>query len=135
MIFGKKAEPAFQVLSISKPEMLLTMLNSTKNKNLLIANNYPSYSDLYRNQFLHSRIVEYKSRGKDFDIFILKPDSAINYYEYHGIDVIRGSKSALERLLKSTDCENIFVHFMNEDMWSCVKDVDLSVNLSIWAHA
>ena len=106
----------------------------SKNKNLLIANNYPSYSDLYRNQFLHSRIVEYKSRGKDFDIFILKPDSAIDYYEYHGIDVIRGSKSALERLLKSTDYENIFVHFMDEDMWSCVKDVDLSVNLSIWAH-
>lgn len=34
MIFGKKAEPAFQVLSISKPEMLLTMLNST----LLLSN-------------------------------------------------------------------------------------------------
>ena len=106
----------------------------SKNKNLLIANNYPSYSDLYRNQFLHSRIVEYKSRGKDFDIFILKPDSAIDYYEYHDVDVIRGSKAALARLLQNSDYENIFVHFMDEDMWSCVKDIDLSVNLSIWAH-
>jgi len=106
----------------------------SKNKNLLIANNYPSYSDLYRNQFLHSRIVEYKSRDEEFDVFVLKPDSAIDYYEYHGIDVIRGSKTVLEQLLDSGEYENLFIHFMDKDMWDSIRNVDLSVNISIWAH-
>ena len=106
----------------------------TSNKNLLISNNYPSYSNLYRNQFLHSRIEGYISNGVEFDVFILNSDSAINYYEYHNVDVITGSTSALENLLESNKYDAIFVHFLNEEMWSIVKNVLPSQKLCIWAH-
>tara|TARA_B110001452_G_C15240745_1_gene429568 strand:+ start:3109 stop:7521 length:4413 start_codon:yes stop_codon:yes gene_type:complete len=106
----------------------------TPNRNLLISNNYPSYSNLYRNQFLHSRIEGYFAKGVPFDVFILNSESAIQYYEFHDVDVITGSASALKNLLKTKKYDAMFVHFLDEEIWDIVEKVLPSQKLCIWAH-
>ena len=106
----------------------------TVNKNLILTDNYPSYENLYRNQFIHSRVQGYNLNQIGFDIFVLKANVGIEYREFQGIDVIQASSDALVNLLEEDRYENIFVHFLNNEMWEIISKLPKSVNIFIWAH-
>ena len=106
----------------------------TANKNLVLTDNYPSYENLYRNQFIHSRVQGYKSNQVGFDVFVLKTNTGIEYREFQNVDVMQGSTDALLNLVKVNGYENIFVHFLNKEMWETISNLPTSVSIFIWAH-
>ncbi len=106
----------------------------TANRNLILTDNYPSYENLYRNQFIHSRVQGYNLNKTSFDIFVLKANVGIEYREFQGIDVIQASSDALINLLSGNEYQNIFVHFLNNEMWEIISHLPDNLNIFIWAH-
>ncbi|EKF41297.1 FkbM family methyltransferase [Nitratireductor indicus C115] len=105
-----------------------------RSKYLLLTNHYPSYSDLYRNGFVHSRVKAYKDRGVDVDVFRLRKGEALGYHEFQDVDVITGSQEALETLLKKGDYRHVLVHFLDPDMWTVLKNHIDKVKVTVWVH-
>jgi glycosyltransferase involved in cell wall biosynthesis len=101
---------------------------------LLLTNNYPSYDDLYRNGFVHSRVVAYKEQGIDVDVYRLRKDEAISYHEFKNINVMTGSQQALDKLLKNGSYKSILVHFLDPDMWHVLKNYINKVKVYVWVH-
>ncbi len=106
----------------------------TNNEILVVSNNYPSYKEKYRNGFLHSRVVNYKRKGLDVDVFILKNGSETKFREYEGIDVIQGSKKALENILSCGNHKKILVHFLDSSMWEVISRYSNEMGVIVWIH-
>ncbi|MBD3736564.1 MAG: FkbM family methyltransferase [Pseudomonas balearica] len=101
---------------------------------LLLTNHYPSYDDLYRNGFVHSRVKAYREYGVSVDIFRLRKDQPINWHEFQDIDVTTGSQQALRRMLASGRYRHILVHFLDPDMWDVLKDFIDIIRMTVWVH-
>ncbi|MEX5452328.1 methyltransferase type 12, partial [Stutzerimonas stutzeri] len=56
-------------------------------EHLLVTNHYPSYDDLYRNGFVHTRVRAYAENGIKVDIFRLRKDEPISWHEFQNADV------------------------------------------------
>ena len=111
-----------------EPETLLNRSNI-----LLLTNHYPSYEDLYRNAFVHSRVTAYKKRGVNVDVFRLRPGEALVFHEFQNIDVTTGGKNALCKLLDSGQYTHVLVHFLSPDMWEVLKQYP-QLKVIIWVH-
>jgi glycosyltransferase involved in cell wall biosynthesis len=101
---------------------------------LVLANYYPSYEDLYRNGFVHRRIVKYKEFGMNVDVFQLHKGANIDYREFDNIDIIRGGQEALERLIEANRYKAVLVHFLDEDMWHILKLCVEHIKVLVWVH-
>jgi len=101
---------------------------------LLISNNYPSYDDLYKNGFVHSRVKAYKSRGKKIDVFRFKTEQAVSWHEFQNIDVITGGEQALSSLLESGRYKTVLVHFLDNHMWSILSKYIDDTKVVVWLH-
>lgn len=106
----------------------------TCNPYLLITNNYPSYGDLYKNAFVHSRVKAYKESGSNFDVFRFKNDTSLSYHEFEDVDISTGGADALRAQLKYGDYKHIVIHFMDQGIWNVIKHYLDSVKVTIWAH-
>lgn len=102
-------------------------------KYLLISNQYPEYNDLYKNAFVHSRILAYKELGLDMEVFRLR-DSQVSYHEFEGINVVTGSKQLLHKMIKNNDFDTIVVHFLDSNMWETLKDFISNHRIIVWVH-
>ena len=100
---------------------------------LVITNHYPKPDDLYRNMFLHKRLLGYKEDGKVFDVFSLTHCNLL-YREYEGIPVMEGENWALNSLLESGKIKTVCVHFMNDEIWNIIKNHLNHVRLLVWIH-
>lgn len=105
-----------------------------QSEQLLLTNHYPSYDDLYRNGFVHSRVVAYKEQGVNVDIYRLRKDEALSYHEYKNIDVMTGSQQALYKLIKNGKYKSILVHFLDEEMWEVLKHHIDRIKVFVWVH-
>ncbi|MGK8436045.1 FkbM family methyltransferase [Ectopseudomonas hydrolytica] len=101
---------------------------------LLLTNHYPSYDDLYRNGFVHSRVKAYREYGVSVDIFRLRKDQPISWHEFQDIDVTTGSQQALRRMLASGRYRHVLVHFLDPDMWEVLKDFIDNIKVTVWVH-
>jgi glycosyltransferase involved in cell wall biosynthesis len=101
---------------------------------LVLTNHYPSYDDLYRNGFVHTRVRAYREHGLDVDVFRLRPDQPISWHEFEGFDVTTGSAGALRRMLKSAQYKSVAVHFLNSRMWSILQEFLDSLSIAVWVH-
>lgn len=101
---------------------------------LLVTNHYPSYEDLYRNGFVHSRVAAYRERGMNVDVFRLRKDDTATYHEFENIDVITGSQTTLRKILDSGRYKNVLVHFLDPDMWHVLKDYVDRIRVIVWVH-
>lgn len=101
---------------------------------LLLTNHYPSYDDLYRNGFVHSRVKAYKERGVEVDIFRFRKDQAISWHEFQDVDVITGSPAALRCMLESGRYRHVLVHFLDADMWEVLGDFINDIQVIVWVH-
>lgn len=104
-----------------------------RSNTLLLTNHYPSYEDLYRNGFVHSRVKAYAEQGVLVDVFRLRPDDAISYHEFQNVDVVTGSQQALRKLLESGKYRNILVHFLSPEMWQVLQEFP-AIKKTIWLH-
>lgn len=101
---------------------------------LLLTNHYPSYDELYRNGFVHSRVKAYAERGVALDVFRLRKDEPISWHEFQNVDVTTGSQQALRRMLKSGRYKHVLVHFLDAEMWGVLKDFVDTVKITVWVH-
>lgn len=101
---------------------------------LLVTNHYPSYDDLYRNGFVHTRVAAYAERGLRVDVFRLRGKEALSYHEFRDIDVITGSANALHTLLTSGRYRTVLVHFLDEAMWRVLQNYIEHTKVVVWVH-
>ena len=106
----------------------------TKEKILVISNNYPSYDDKYRNGFLHSRLQEYNNNGVGVDMFVLQEGGQLLYAEYEGIQVITGSQQALDNILKYGVHQKLLIHFLDSSMWEIIQKYKTEKEILVWVH-
>ena len=105
-----------------------------RSKYLVLTNHYPSYDDLYRNGFVHSRVKAYREQGIGVDIYRLRTNQNISYHEFEGVDVITGAPETLDKMLSECNYEAVLVHFLDSDMWSVLeKHVD-KIRVVVWVH-
>lgn len=103
-------------------------------EHLVLTNHYPSYDDLYRNGFVHSRVLAYRDRGVRVDIFRLRTDEALSYHEYQDVDCITGSSEALHKLLAQGAYKSVLVHFLDADMWDVLRHYVDRIKVVVWVH-
>ncbi|WP_210447116.1 FkbM family methyltransferase [Vibrio crassostreae] len=101
---------------------------------LILTNNYPSYDDLYRNGFVHSRAKAYQSQGIGADVFRLRQGEPVSWHEYQDISVTTGAQSALRKMLQSGQYKHILVHFLDSHMWEVLSDFVDEIKVTIWIH-
>lgn len=103
-------------------------------EHLVLTNHYPSYNELYRNGFLHTRVAAYSERGVRLDVFRLRKDASLSYHEFQNIDVITGSQQALDKLLADGRYKTVLVHFLDEPMWEVLKHYIDKIKVIVWIH-
>lgn len=103
-------------------------------EHLVLTNHYPSYDELYRNGFLHTRVAAYAKRGVRLDVFRLRKDAPLSYHEFQNIDAITGSQEALDKLLADGRYKNVLVHFLDESMWEVLKNYVNRIKVTVWLH-
>ncbi|WP_432457714.1 FkbM family methyltransferase [Cellulomonas iranensis] len=101
---------------------------------LVVTNIYPSYGDLYRNGFVHSRVRAYRDRGLACEVFCLRDESAIAYREFEGVDVTTGSGRALAGLVRDGGHEAVLVHFLDPLMWDALQARRPGTRVVVWIH-
>ena len=104
------------------------------NPYLVISSNYPSYNDLYKNAFVHSRVKAYKEAGVACDVFRFKADTALSYHEFEDIDVTTGGTEALEAQLRHGHYQHIVIHFIDRGIWDVIKHYLDRVKITVWTH-
>lgn len=107
---------------------------ASRTENLVITNRYPSYDDLYKNGFVHSRVRRYIQMGVPTEVFVLDEGSPLRFREFEGITVISGSSEVLDTLLRCATHRSIALHFVNESMWGLVRNLPQRPRVAIWAH-
>lgn len=103
-------------------------------EHLVLTNHYPSYDDLYRNGFVHSRVRAYRERGVRCDVFRLRPDEAVSYHEFENVDVTTGGQEVLHKMLCSGQYKSVLVHFLDETMWQVLKRHIDRIKVVVWVH-
>ena len=103
-------------------------------EHLVLTNHYPSYEDIYRNGFVHSRVKAYKESGLEVDVFRLRKDESLSYHEFQDVDVVTGSQEALKKMLSSGKYKNVLVHFLDEDMWEVLQEFIDDLEVIVWIH-
>ena len=120
VIFGhKQSEP----ISIVKQSQIL-----------LLTNNYPSYADLYKNAFVHRRVLGYKKSGLDVDVFRMKEVLDTSFHEFESIKCTTGSSCQLDYMLSQGSYNHVLVHFLDDAMWAVLKKYINKVKVTVWLH-
>jgi glycosyltransferase involved in cell wall biosynthesis len=101
---------------------------------LLLTNHYPADSDLYRNAFVHRRIMDYRRQGQRVDVFRFRAGDKLSHREFEGVDVINGGAEALAALFRSNDYKAVLIHFLDETMWQVLREQAKRARVLIWLH-
>ena len=102
---------------------------------LVLTNHYPSYQDLYRNGFVHSRLRAYRELGGlSPDVYRLRPDQDLSFHEFQNIEVMTGSAEQLDFLLASGRYDHVLVHFLDTRMWNVLSRYIDRVRVTVWVH-
>jgi glycosyltransferase involved in cell wall biosynthesis len=103
-----------------------------RSRHLLLTNVYPSEQRLYRNAFVHRRVVGYREAGLDVDVFAMSESQAS--YEFDNVDVLSGDASVLDKILKANGYESILVHFLDPEMWRVISRHRHHCRVLVWVH-
>jgi glycosyltransferase involved in cell wall biosynthesis len=101
---------------------------------LVLSNQYPSYDNLYRNAFVHRRVVGYTQEGLDVDVFCLRNGGALEYREFENVDVTVGPPVQLQAKLARRGYAGVLVHFLDPAMWEVLRDVLDHTQITVWVH-
>lgn len=101
---------------------------------LLVTNGYPGEGGLYRNAFIHGRVLRYRALGIKVDVVWLSMTERPRTYEHEGVTVIVCSHSALKAGLARTRYDAIAAHFLDSDMWDAIAEAAKEVRTVVWLH-
>ncbi len=105
-----------------------------KADHLLVTNHYPSYDDLYRNGFVHTRVRAYQQHGLDVDVFRLRKNESVSYHEFENVNVVTGSQSTLAKMLEKGQYKSVLVHFLDAEMWHVLSQHLHTTKVVVWVH-
>lgn len=107
----------------------------SKARHLVLTNHYPSWEDIYRNGFVHSRVKAYREQGEAVDVFRLRPGRDLAFHEFEGVDCMTGSRQQLNAMLAQGLYDTVLVHFLDEDMWQVLEPhVRQGLRVVVWVH-
>jgi len=101
---------------------------------LVLSNQYPAPESLYRNMFVHMRVLCYKNAGKLCDVMRMNRQVEEGYREFEGINIIDGSTQKLSEIMDSGQINTVCVHFLDEMMWNVLKDYIDKIKIYVWLH-
>jgi len=101
---------------------------------LVLTKQYPSYEDLYKYGFLHTRVRAYKEQGMPVDVFRITNEQGQSYREFEGIDVTSGDAKLLDATLRTGQYKHILVHILDKNMWSILEKYLDTIKVTVWAH-
>ncbi|MBA2541384.1 MAG: glycosyltransferase, partial [Deltaproteobacteria bacterium] len=101
---------------------------------LVVTNGYPSPEALYRNAFIHRRVLDYRRAGIDVDVYCHRPRERISYHTFEGTDVVSGRAELLQRVLESNAYDTVLVHFLDEEMWRELMPLLDRLRVYLWIH-
>ncbi|MGA0610310.1 FkbM family methyltransferase [Caldimonas sp. KR1-144] len=110
-----------------------TVLVGTAHK-LVLLKQYPSYDDLYKYGFVHSRVRAYARARMLTDVFRFSPDEPCSFREFEDVDVIHGDRDLLDLALSSGSCDHVLVHLMDRQMWEVLQRHIDRVRVTVWMH-
>lgn len=106
-----------------------------KSRTLIVAKQYPSYDDLYKYGFLHTRLRAYKQSGSLVDMFkVTTMPNETGFSEFEGIDVFAHDHEMLDKLLASGAYDKVCIHLIDKKIWDVVKKYQDKVQIIIWVH-
>ncbi|WP_240501866.1 glycosyltransferase family 4 protein [Bacillus sp. MUM 13] len=106
-----------------------------KERFLVITNAYPHQDQLYRNGFIHRRVLSYMEEGKNIEVFVLHPSfSKAEIYIYQGVTVYRGTEADLKTLLSYKAHIKYLIHFVNPSMIQAIREVNQGIPIIVWIH-
>jgi glycosyltransferase involved in cell wall biosynthesis len=120
LILGTHGEVPFAVVS--------------KSKKLILTKQYPSYDDIYKYGFLHSRIRAYKEEDLSIDIFRINNQRQKPYREFEDVDIVTGNAELLDSTLKTGQYDHVLVHLLDKNMWQVLKKHIDKIKVTVWAH-
>lgn len=103
-------------------------------KILCLTNHYPSYDNIYRNGFVHTRIKLYGRKSVKVPVFQLSNATQVQFSEFEGINVISGNSEYLRFVLESNRYSTILVHFLDGEMWEVLKELPETTRIIVWCH-
>ncbi|WP_321819960.1 MULTISPECIES: glycosyltransferase family protein [unclassified Burkholderia] len=106
----------------------------SQGQHLVLTNHYPSYDDLYRNAFVHSRVRAYRENGVRCDVFRFRDEQTVEYQEFENVDVMTGGAEVLDRLLQTGRYRSVLVHFLDDAMWRALKPYADRLKIVVWVH-
>ncbi|KAB0610920.1 hypothetical protein [Campylobacter hyointestinalis] len=105
-----------------------------KSKTLILSKQYPSYDDLYKYGFLHSRVRSYKDSNFLVDIFRINNQFNEPFREFQGIDVASGDSTLLENTLNMGYYDKVLVHMIDSNMWKILEKFIDKIKVIVWIH-
>lgn len=106
----------------------------TRGKVLVLTNQYPSHDNLYRNMFVHKRVLLYKENGILCDVMRMNVYAQSGYREFEGVNILEGHAKELHNLLASGTIKTVCVHFMDRTMWEVLKEFAKEIKIIVWFH-
>jgi len=105
-----------------------------KSDTLILSNIYPSYDNLYRNMFVHSRVKAYQRKGFLCDVMCSNIYAKDEYREIEGVQVIDGRAQMLADVINSGKIKTVCVHFLDEQMFTVLKSHLDNLKIVVWVH-
>ncbi len=104
------------------------------NTALVMTKQYPSYDDLYKYGFLHSRVKAYKDLQTDVDVFKLDQHPNKFFQEFENVDVVSGDNHLFRNTIETGQYEHVLVHLMDKNMWEILKPHISDIKVTAWIH-
>lgn len=102
---------------------------------LVVTNAYPSEGRLYRNGFVHSRVLGYRKLGLDVEVFWHHPPVADPYtYDFEDVSVTVGDSKALEDYVRDNHYDCYLIHFPEPQRVEPLTNVDAETPIIAWIH-
>ncbi|WP_308140943.1 hypothetical protein, partial [Stenotrophomonas maltophilia group sp. RNC7] len=83
---------------------------------LILTNQYPKKTNLYRNGFVHQRVKAYSKNGHNTVIWVMNDQKDKEVYYFDGVMVIEGNPKEFNRYMKEEKIDRILIHFLLENM-------------------
>jgi glycosyltransferase involved in cell wall biosynthesis len=118
-----------------KTDLFDSLIGRSKSeKYLILTNNYPNYDGLYKNGFVHSRVITYIQNNLDVDVFVLRNREDFEKYVFEGVTVFKGDNNVLKTVFERVTYKKILIHFVNENMYNTIMEINPEYKLLIWIH-
>ncbi|MCX8014060.1 MAG: methyltransferase domain-containing protein [Rectinema sp.] len=106
----------------------------TTSNTLLLTNHYPEHGDLYRNAFVHRRVVGYAARQQRVEVVRVRSGIPLRYHRYDGVDCISVSHQLLPDILRNQQIRTVLIHFLDQELWRAIAPHIVGRRVLVWVH-